>query len=57
MHIRYTGEVLFDEYCKKCEHEKLPEDKNPCYECLKIGFREDSRRPQYFKEKRNFQQF
>lgn len=57
MRIRYTGEVLFDEYCKKCEHEKLPEDKDPCYECLKIGFREDSRRPQYFKEKHNLQQF
>ena len=27
-------EVYFNEYCKTCEHEKLPETKEPCYDCL-----------------------
>lgn len=27
-------EVYFDQYCKTCKYEKIPEAKEPCYECL-----------------------
>lgn len=27
-------EVYFHEYCKKCKHEKNPENEEPCFECL-----------------------
>lgn len=27
-------EVYYDRYCKTCEHKKLPEEADPCDECL-----------------------
>ena len=27
-------EVYFDQYCKTCKHKELPEDKDPCDDCL-----------------------
>lgn len=27
-------EVYFGEYCKTCKHKDLPEDEDPCDECL-----------------------
>lgn len=26
--------VEFDQYCKRCKHEQLPESEDPCFECL-----------------------
>lgn len=27
-------EVYYDRYCKTCKHKKLPEEADPCDECL-----------------------
>lgn len=44
-------EVYFNEYCKKCKHEKLPEDETPCDECLTYPFNVESHKPIKFEEK------
>ena len=41
-------EVRFDLYCKLCIHKDLPEAADPCNECLEIGMREGSRKPEHF---------
>ena len=43
-------EVYFDQYCPKCKHAKSEEEKEPCDECLAIGGRIDSHKPEYFEE-------
>lgn len=42
--------VEFDKYCDKCKYHDLPEEKEPCRECLLTSVREGSRRPEYFVE-------
>lgn len=44
-------EVYFHEYCKKCVHEKLKEDEDPCYDCLNEPMNVYSHKPVKFKEK------
>lgn len=44
--------VEFGEYCEKCVYKKLSEDQSPCDECLEIGARPDSRKPEFFEEKK-----
>lgn len=44
-------EVYFDQYCKKCGHEKLKEDESPCDECLSEPVNVDSHKPVKFVEK------
>lgn len=44
-------EVYFNEYCRKCEHEKLPEAEGPCNECLTYPMQPYSHKPMNFKEK------
>ena len=46
-----TKEVYFDQYCKKCIHEKLEEKFDPCNECLAVSARYGSHIPVYFEEK------
>lgn len=38
-------EVRFDRYCKLCQHKDLPEQMEPCNECLETGAREGSVKP------------
>jgi len=44
-------EVYFDQYCPKCEHEKLDETKDPCDLCLAYPMNLYSHKPIHFKEK------
>lgn len=44
-------EVYFDVYCPKCKYYDLDGIFDPCNECLEIGGRESSHKPEYFVEK------
>lgn len=44
-------EVRFDEYCKKCEHEKKQENETPCDKCLDEPVNDNTSKPKMFKEK------
>jgi hypothetical protein len=44
-------EVYFDEFCSKCEFEKLAENEKPCDECLEEPVNEYSHKPVKFKQK------
>lgn len=44
-------EVRYDEYCKKCKHEKLEEYKDVCHECLSNPTNLYSIKPVRFEEK------
>ena len=43
-------EVRFDKYCKTCKHYILEEYKDPCNECLEIGMREGTEKPDRYVE-------
>lgn len=43
--------VYFGHYCPLCTHFSLPQDADPCDECLSEPVNEDSHTPLYFKEK------
>lgn len=40
--------VEFEKYCPKCQYYKSDENDDPCYECLKVGARENSRKPERY---------
>ena len=44
-------EVYFDEFCSKCEFEKLAENEKPCCKCLNEPVNEYSHKPIKFKQK------
>jgi hypothetical protein len=44
-------EVLFDKYCKTCEHDILPESEHPCNDCLDNPINTYSHKPVNWKEK------
>ena len=44
-------EVRYDLYCPTCVHEKLPEDQDPCCDCLTESSRYASHKPVYWKGK------
>lgn len=44
-------EVYFNEYCKTCEHEKLSEQDDPCFECLNEPVNLYSHKPVNWEEK------
>lgn len=44
-------EVYFNEFCKKCVHEKAKETEEPCCECLSEPTNWNSHRPVKYKEK------
>lgn len=44
-------EVYFDVYCKKCKHFEKKGHEDPCNECLTIGAREGTHKPEKFEEK------
>ncbi len=45
--------VDFDEYCPKCKYELNKEEEDPCWDCLSIPARENSKKPEMFKSKEN----
>jgi hypothetical protein len=44
-------EVRFDIYCEKCKHKDLPENEDPCWDCLTEPVNESSKKPVYFVER------
>lgn len=44
-------EVRFDIYCQKCAYRDRKEAQDPCNDCLEVGMREESSKPEFFKEK------
>lgn len=44
-------EVKFNEYCNTCKHKNVPQEKDPCHECLANPGNEDSRKPIKWEEK------
>lgn len=44
-------EVYFDKYCKTCEHSKVKEDEDPCYDCLAEPTNLNSHKPVKWEEK------
>ena len=44
-------EVDFKHWCPKCKHRDVKETMDPCNECLEVGMREGTRKPEYFKER------
>ena len=43
-------EVDFKHYCQKCKYRDLQEKMDPCNECLEVGMREGTNKPEYFTE-------
>lgn len=43
--------VEFEKWCHKCEHFNVEDWDYPCHECMEAVAREDSRKPEYFKDK------
>ena len=41
-------EVYYHEYCSLCVHKDLPENEEPCEECLTISGRIFSHKPEHF---------
>lgn len=46
-------EVWFDEYCEKCEYEKLTETESPCDECLQEPTNWNTHKPVKYKKRSN----
>ena len=44
-------EVKFVKYCQKCRYMKIPQDKQPCAECLETPARENTERPVKFQKR------
>ena len=43
-------EVRFDIWCQKCRHRNKNEAQDPCNECLEVGMREGSEKPENWEE-------
>lgn len=44
-------EVDFKTYCKKCKYRDIKEKMDPCNDCLEVGMREGTNKPEHFEEK------
>ena len=44
--------VFFNEYCPHCENKALPDDEEPCNECLTNPVNQYSHKPVNFKEEK-----
>lgn len=45
--------VNFRLYCPKCQHYQVPQDEEPCNECLTYPANVESEKPVMYKEKEN----
>lgn len=43
-----TKEVNFNRWCRRCKHRRLPENEEPCEECLTNPVNYDSHKPVKF---------
>ena len=43
--------VMFDEYCPTCKNFDVPEEDDPCDECLRSPFKENSEKPVKWEDK------
>ena len=43
--------VRFDKYCDSCKYAKKSPTDDPCNDCLGIGAREETEKPQYYEKK------
>lgn len=43
-------EVYFGNYCGRCKFKKVPENQEPCEECLSTPGRQDSHKPLKFEK-------
>ena len=43
-------EVRFDVYCRSCKYHKYREEQDPCNECLEVGMREGTEKPENWEE-------
>lgn len=43
-----TKEVYFNRWCRRCKYRRLPENSEPCEECLTNPVNYDSHRPVKF---------
>lgn len=43
--------VNFYQYCKECKYKDIPENDDPCEDCLTNPVNEDSHKPVFFEEK------
>ena len=46
-----TKFVAFEKYCEKCKHAEASPTADPCNDCLSIGGRDGTEKPEYFEEK------
>jgi len=46
-------EVDFGSYCRRCKYDKLPEDADPCYECLENPVNTYSAKPIFFEVRKD----
>ena len=44
-------EVDFNKYCETCKNKDLKEHFDPCNDCLEVGAREGTEKPECWKEK------
>lgn len=44
-------EVYFNKYCKKCKHDKLKDNDEPCSECMSEPINLQTHRPVRYEEK------
>lgn len=44
-------EVFFNQYCKKCKYDLIPENQEPCSECLEEPINQHSHKPVKYEEK------
>lgn len=51
MDLQAYKEVYFDQYCKKCKHEKVACIDEPCYECLNEPTNLNTHRPVKYEKK------
>lgn len=43
-------EVYYYKYCKSCKYKNLPENEDPCWDCLDQPVNEDSHKPVKWEE-------
>ena len=46
-----TKFVAFDQYCPTCKYSETSATHDPCNDCLAIGGRDGTDKPEYYKEK------
>ncbi len=42
--------VRYDKWCDRCKHRDIPENDDPCEQCLDNPINENSEKPIYFEE-------